>query len=328
MALPGATVRGNIVMIAPAFLSQPRCHVPTSEARLGHETLPTASRVSAICPNLPTVPTGVKTYSAEIGMGGKYIPYMYLGRGREGWDVGTETPNRLILFRKLLSQPSRGWDRLGQRAGMTGMAHRPPATGPPRAGRTPKPGSDGVLRQEPHRRRPHTPHDQKTLQKIEMFPDRLLEKKPDHSASAPSRFLAKSPQTLGNFKAHPGLRACFGKGRWRRKGNRKEERLWPLVFNNFNILIEYQPFRDNADPTLDGMARARGATDIADKLFGRNTGRWAGRRISGSSWLLQGTARGKSLVMQITNSASLILMLKKWCGVVLAISQCVPSSVA
>ena len=116
--------------------------------------------------------------------------------------------------------------------------------------------------------------------------------------------------------------------KWRRKGNRKEERLWPLVFNNFNILIEYQPFRDNADPTLDGMARARGATDIADKLFGRNTGRWAGRRISGSSWLLQGTARGKSLVMQITNSASLILMLKKWCGVVLAISQCVPSSVA
>jgi hypothetical protein len=40
------------------------------------------------------------------------------------------------------------------------------------------------------------------------------EKKPNHSAPAPSSFLAKNPQMLGSFQAHPGLRARFGEGRW------------------------------------------------------------------------------------------------------------------
>jgi hypothetical protein len=64
-------------------------------------------------------------------------------------------------------------------------------------------------------------------QALERIP-RFGEKKPDHSAPAPSRFLAKSPQILGNFQAHPGLRACLRKGRWRRKGNRESNRLWAL----------------------------------------------------------------------------------------------------
>ncbi len=49
---------------------------------------------------------------------------------------------------------------------------------------------------------------------------------PDHSALTLSRFLAKSPQMLGNLQAQPGLRACLRKGKWRRKGNRESERLW------------------------------------------------------------------------------------------------------
>ena len=57
-------------------------------------------------------------------------------------------------------------------------------------------------------------------QALERIP-RFGEKKPHHSAPAPSRFLAKSPQILGNIQAHPGLRACLRKGRWRRKGNRE-----------------------------------------------------------------------------------------------------------
>ncbi len=64
-------------------------------------------------------------------------------------------------------------------------------------------------------------------QALERFP-RFGEKKPDHSAFAPSRFPAKSPQILGIFQAHPGLRACLRKGKWRSKGNCESNRLWPL----------------------------------------------------------------------------------------------------
>jgi hypothetical protein len=55
---------------------------------------------------------------------------------------------------------------------------------------------------------------------------RFGEKKPNYSAFAPSRFLAKSPQILGKFEALSGLRACLRKGRWRRKGDRESNRLW------------------------------------------------------------------------------------------------------
>jgi transposase InsO family protein len=41
-------------------------------------------------------------------------------------------------------------------------------------------------------------------QALERIP-RFGEKKPNYSAPAPSRFLAKSPQMLGNFQAHLGL---------------------------------------------------------------------------------------------------------------------------
>jgi hypothetical protein len=104
-------------------------------------------------------------------------------------------------------------------------------------------------------------------QALERIP-RFGEKKPNHSALAPSRFLAKSPQMLGNFQAHPGLRACLRKEKWRRKGSRKDETLWPLVFNILNILIEYQPFQDNADLILGKMVLACGTANTADQLFG------------------------------------------------------------
>jgi hypothetical protein len=61
-------------------------------------------------------------------------------------------------------------------------------------------------------------------QALEKIP-RFGRKKPDHSALAPSRFLAKSTRMLGNFAAHPGLRACLRQACWRRKGDRKDESL-------------------------------------------------------------------------------------------------------
>ena len=73
---------------------------------------------------------------------------------------------------------------------------------------------------------------------------------------------------LENFQAHPGLRACLRKGKWRRKGNRKEERLWPLFFHIINILLECEPLHDAADIALGGMALARRAAIIADQFFG------------------------------------------------------------
>ena len=59
----------------------------------------------------------------------------------------------------------------------------------------------------------------------EFSPDSERERS-DHSTLAPSRFSAKSPQILGNFRARPGLRPCLRKGKWCRKGDRESERLW------------------------------------------------------------------------------------------------------
>ncbi len=56
-------------------------------------------------------------------------------------------------------------------AGGRAVTRRPNSTGPPRASRTPKPGSDGVLRQEPHRRRPHHHHPhQETIMDLSTLP--------------------------------------------------------------------------------------------------------------------------------------------------------------
>ncbi len=92
---------------------------------------------------------------------------------------------------------------------------------------------------------------------------RFGEKKPDHSVLAPSRFLAKSPQILGNFQAHPGLRACLRKGKWRSIGDRKGETLWPLVFKG-PAFRAAELLHDDAGPVLGGMLPASGAENIAD----------------------------------------------------------------
>ncbi len=76
---------------------------------------------------------------------------------------------------------------------------------------------------------------------------------------------------LGNFKAHPGLRACLRKGKWRRKGNRKGETLWSLLFNIFNEFLGAEPFHDNADIALGGMVLAHGTANTADQLLGWRT---------------------------------------------------------
>jgi hypothetical protein len=104
-------------------------------------------------------------------------------------------------------------------------------------------------------------------QALERIP-RFGEKKPGYSVLAPSRFLAKSLQILGNLQAHPGQRACFGKGRWRRKGNRESNLLWALFSRIFNAFLTTKHFQDDADLVLGEMVLARGAKDIADKLIG------------------------------------------------------------
>ena len=139
-------------------------------------------------------------------------------------------------------------------------------------------------------------------QALERTP-RFGEKKPDHSASAPSRFLAKSPQMLGNFKAPAGLRASLRNGRWRRKGNRQRETLCPLLSNICNAFLAAEPFQDNADLVLGGMVLACGAANVADQLFG-----WHRVGRAEDFWLIF-TLRGvtmsqKSSVIQI---ASLVL---------------------
>ena len=114
-------------------------------------------------------------------------------------------------------------------------------------------------------------------QALERIP-RFGEKKPDHSALAPSRFLAESPQILGNFQAHPGLRACFRKGKWRRKGNREGESLWSLLFSNFNAFLATKTFQGVTVLVLGGMVIARDAANVADQLFGWHTDGWGGHR--------------------------------------------------
>jgi hypothetical protein len=83
------------------------------------------------------------------------------------------------------------------------------------------------------------------------------------------------------FKAQPGLGACLRKGKWRRKGNREGNRLWPIVFNIFNALIECGPFRDDADLAIGGMVLARDAASIAVQFFG-----WRPRGEAEDFWLI------------------------------------------
>ena len=73
---------------------------------------------------------------------------------------------------------------------------------------------------------------------------------------------------LGNFQAHPGLRACLRKGKWRRKGDRESESICPLLFSIFNDFFAVEPFHDAADIALGRMVLARGAANIADQHFG------------------------------------------------------------
>ena len=68
---------------------------------------------------------------------------------------------------------------------------------------------------------------------------------------------------LGNFKAHPGLRACLRKGKWRSNGNRKGETLWGSDFKG-PAFRAAKLLRDDAVPVLGGMLPACGAENIAD----------------------------------------------------------------
>ena len=99
-----------------------------------------------------------------------------------------------------------------------------------------------------------------------------------YSDTAPATQISKPLRKHGNFKAHPGLRACLRKGRWRRKGNREGNRLWPVVFNIFNALIECGPFQDDADLAIGGMVLARDAASIAVQFFGWRPRGWDGEQ--------------------------------------------------
>ncbi len=57
-------------------------------------------------------------------------------------------------------------------------------------------------------------------------------------------------------------------GEWRRKGNRKGETLWSLLFNIFNEFLGAETFHDNADIALGGVVLAHGTANIADQFFG------------------------------------------------------------
>ena len=67
-----------------------------------------------------------------------------------------------------------------------------------------------------------------------------------------------------------------GRTAWRRKGDRKGERLWPLLSNTFNVLIEYEPFQDDADLVPGMMLLVRGAGNIAHQFFGSHPRGWDG----------------------------------------------------
>ena len=68
----------------------------------------------------------------------------------------------------------------------------------------------------------------------------------------------------------------FEAWQWRRKGDRKGERLWPLLSNTFNVLIEYEPFQDDADLVPGMMLLVRGAGNIAHQFFGSHPRGWDG----------------------------------------------------
>ena len=70
-------------------------------------------------------------------------------------------------------------------------------------------------------------------------------------------------------------RFTLRKGKWRRKGNRESERLWPLLFDIFNASLEAKPFQDDADLVLGGMALTLGAANVSDQFFGSQTGGWS-----------------------------------------------------
>ena len=66
----------------------------------------------------------------------------------------------------------------------------------------------------------------------------------EYSVTAPATRISKPLRKHGIFQAHPGLRACLRKGRWRSKGNREGETLCPLLFSIFNTFLEEGSFLD------------------------------------------------------------------------------------
>ena len=62
-------------------------------------------------------------------------------------------------------------------------------------------------------------------------------------------------------------------GDWSSSGDQEGETLWLLFLNIFNAFLEDEPFPDNADLVLGGIVLARGAANIAHKLFGSHSGR-------------------------------------------------------
>ena len=65
-------------------------------------------------------------------------------------------------------------------------------------------------------------------------------------------------------------------GDWSSSGDQEGETLWLLFLNIFNAFLEDEPFPDNADLVLGGIVLARGAANIAHKLFGSHSGRESG----------------------------------------------------
>jgi hypothetical protein len=69
--------------------------------------------------------------------------------------------------------------------------------------------------------------------------------------------------------------SCSGRY-WSSSGDQKGETLWSSLSSIFNILLEDEPFQDNAGLVLGGILLARGAADIADKFVGRHPRGWGG----------------------------------------------------
>ena len=103
-----------------------------------------------------------------------------------------------------------------------------------------------------------------------------------------NRFTPKNPGILPKSGGIGRGESECRVGRWRRKGDRKGERLWSLLFNTFNILIECEPFQSNADFVIDGLVLARG--EYRRPAF-RLAPRWLMQRTSGMSSFFVGVHR-------------------------------------